>query len=73
MTEAGIDATLYRDLYVALGEKLPKSEDWAIRVYIKAYVSCLWLGGLLMGLGGLMAMFDKRYRKKTKDTSGQES
>ncbi len=73
MTEAGIDATLYRDLYVALGEKLPKSKDWAVRVYIKAYVSCLWLGGLMMGLGGLMAMFDRRYRKKSKEKSGQPS
>ncbi len=73
MTEAGIDATLSRDLYIAMGEQLPKSEDWAIRIYVKAYVSCLWLGGLLMGLGGLIAMFDKRYRKysiiKTEQTA----
>jgi len=71
MTEAGIDATLSRDLYIALGEQLPDSSDWAVRIYVKAYVSCLWLGGLLMGLGGLMAMFDKRYRKNSINQSGQ--
>ena len=64
MTEAGIDATLYRDLYIALGEKLPDSEDWAVRIYVKAFVSCLWLGGLMMGLGALIALLDKRYRHK---------
>ncbi len=66
MTEAGIDANLTRDLYIALGEKLPDSDDWAVRIYIKPYVSCLWLGGFLMGLGGLIAMSDRRYRKKAK-------
>jgi len=71
MTEAGVDATLFRDLYIALGEQLPNSEDWAVRIYVKAYVGCLWLGGLLMGLGGLTAMFDRRYRKKKQNVSGQ--
>lgn len=66
MTEAGIDATLLRDLYVALGEKLPQSDDWAVRIYVKPFISCLWLGGILMGLGGLLAMFDKRYRSRKK-------
>ena len=67
MTEAGIDSTLTRDLYIALGEKLPKSDDWAVRIYVKAYVGCLWLGGLMMGLGGLVSMFDKRYRNKSRN------
>jgi len=66
MTEAGIDSILTRDLYIALGEKLPGSEDWAVRVYVKPYVATLWLGGILMGLGGLIAITDKRYRRKRK-------
>ena len=73
MTEAGIDATLPRDLYIALGEKLPESDDWAVRIYVKPYVTTLWLGGLLMGLGGLIAMFDKRYRKKRKKITAEAS
>ncbi len=73
MTEAGIDATLPRDLYIALGEKLPESDDWAVRIYVKPYVTTLWLGGLLMGLGGLIAMFDKRYRKKRQKITAEAS
>ncbi len=69
MTEAGIDAILSRDLYIALGEKLPNSNDWAVRIYVKAYVMMLWLGGILMGLGGFIAITDKRYRKKVKQAS----
>jgi len=66
MTEAGIDSTITRDLYMALGEKLPDSEDWAGRVYVKPYVATLWLGSILMGLGGLIAISDKRYRTRRK-------
>ena len=62
MTEAGIHANMRRDLYIALGEKLPNSDDWAIRIYVKPFVTWLWLGGFLMGLGGFIAITDKRYR-----------
>ncbi|NOQ64284.1 MAG: heme lyase CcmF/NrfE family subunit [Methyloprofundus sp.] len=64
MTEADIDAGLFRDLYVALGEPLNNGEAWAVRVHYKPYVRWLWLGGILMSLGGLLTVFDKRYRKK---------
>jgi cytochrome c-type biogenesis protein CcmF len=37
----------------------------AIRVHYKPYVRWLWLGGLLMALGGLLTVFDKRYRSKS--------
>jgi cytochrome c-type biogenesis protein CcmF len=64
MTEAGIDANLSRDLYVALGEKLPQTNDWAVRIYVKPFVSSIWFGAFLMGLGGFIAVVDKRYRAK---------
>jgi cytochrome c-type biogenesis protein CcmF len=63
MTEAGIDAGFTRDLYVALGEPLDNGA-WAVRVHVKPYVRWIWLGGLLTGLGGLLAAFDRRYRVK---------
>ncbi len=63
MTEAGIDAGFTRDLYVALGEPL-QDGAWAVRVHVKPYVRWIWLGGLLTGLGGLLAAFDRRYRVK---------
>ena len=65
MTEAGIDSNFTRDLYVSMGEQLEGTNDWAIRVYIKAFVFWLWLGCIMMAAGGLIAMLDKRYRKIT--------
>ncbi len=64
MTEAAIDPSLARDIYIALGEPLQGSEDWAVRIYVKPFVRFIWFGGILMFLGGLLALSDKRYRKK---------
>ncbi len=67
MTEAGIDARLDRDLYASLGE--PLGEDaWSVRLQVKPFVRFIWLGGLLMALGGGIAAFDRRYRKPLKDS-----
>ena len=65
MTEAGIDAGLTRDLFVALGEPLEQGA-WAVRVHIKPFVRWIWLGALMMGFGGFLAAADKRYRMKVK-------
>ncbi|HCJ51524.1 MAG: c-type cytochrome biogenesis protein CcmF [Gallionellaceae bacterium CG1_02_56_997] len=63
LTEAAIQTGLFRDLYVSLGEAIPESEGaWAVRVYIKPFVDWIWAGCLLMGLGGLFAVSDRRYR-----------
>ena len=63
MTEAAIDPSLTRDLYVALGEKLGEGA-WAVRVHVKPFVRCIWLGALMMAFGGFLAVTDKRYRSK---------
>ncbi|WP_444898603.1 heme lyase CcmF/NrfE family subunit [Microbulbifer sp. VAAC004] len=66
MTEAAIDTGLFRDIYVALGEPLDRSNpsgDWAVRLQYKAFVVWIWLGALLMAIGGGIAVADKRYRK----------
>ncbi|MCG7965648.1 MAG: heme lyase CcmF/NrfE family subunit [Candidatus Thiodiazotropha taylori] len=61
MTEASIDWGFTRDLYVSLGEPLGGG-DWSLRLYYKPYVRWIWLGGLLMSLGGILAVTDRRYR-----------
>lgn len=61
MTEAAIDGSLTRDLYVALGEKL-NDDSWALRLYYKPFIRWIWIGGIFMALGGLLCMFDRRYR-----------
>ena len=65
MTEAAIDAGLTRDIYVSLGEPL-EGNAWAVRVYYKPFVDWIWGGCLLMALGGLFAVMDKRYRLRVK-------
>ncbi len=63
MTEAAISAGLLRDLYVSLGEPIPDSKGaWAVRIYIKPFVDWIWAGCFLMGLGGVLAISDRRYR-----------
>ncbi|MGM8909311.1 heme lyase CcmF/NrfE family subunit [Psychrobacter sp. 1U1] len=65
MTEAAIDASLMRDLYVALGEPIAEgSNQWAVRIYVKPLIRWIWLGSIIMALGALMSMFDSRYRIK---------
>jgi len=67
MTEAAISPGLLGDLYVSLGEPIPDSAGaWAVRVYIKPFVDWIWAGTFLMGLGGVLAVSDRRYRMRRK-------
>lgn len=68
MTEAAINTTLGRDLYVSLGEDLGDG-SWSVRLYLKSFVACIWLGGFLMALGGLVATADRRYRRPIKSNA----
>ena len=68
MTEAGIQAGLLADTYVSLGEPLADGA-WAVRLHYKPLVRWVWLGALLMALGGIIAIFDRRYRSlRVRDT-----
>jgi cytochrome c-type biogenesis protein CcmF len=62
MTEAGIDAGLTRDLFIALGEPLEGGQAWSIRIQTKPFIRWIWLGTIFMALGGLLAALDRRYR-----------
>jgi cytochrome c-type biogenesis protein CcmF len=65
MTEAAIDPSLMRDIYVALGEVLNAGkQEWAVRVYHKPFIRFIWLGALLMGLGGVLGAFERRLRQR---------
>ena len=61
MTEAAIDAGLFRDLYVSMGEQI-NQQTWIVRVQHKPLIAWIWGGCLLMALGGLVAASDRRYR-----------
>ena len=71
MTEAAIDASLWRDLYIALGEPIGE-QAWAVRLQYKPMVRWLWLGALMIGLGALVTAFDRRYRSQRSSVSATE-
>ncbi|MDP4031513.1 MAG: heme lyase CcmF/NrfE family subunit [Pseudorhodobacter sp.] len=60
-TEAGIDYGLLRDIYLVIGD--PQDDGgWAVRSYVKPFANWLWGGALIMALGGLLSLSDRRYR-----------
>jgi len=64
MTEAGIDAGWSRDLFVAMGE--PLGEDaWSVRIQYRPMIRFIWFGCIVMALGGLIAVSDPRYRRRS--------
>jgi len=64
MTEAAIDAGITRDLFVALGEPIGNDDSWSVRIYHKPYIRWIWLGAVVMAIGGLLAACDRRYRRQ---------
>ena len=60
-TEAAIDRGLARDLYVALGDA-QAAGGWAVRTYVKPLANWIWIGALVMALGGVISLTDRRYR-----------
>ncbi|MDO9226408.1 MAG: heme lyase CcmF/NrfE family subunit [Pseudomonadota bacterium] len=70
MTEAAIHPNFFRDVYVALGEPLDEqAQTWAVRLFHKPFINWLWLGALLMVIGGFLAASDRRYRIGVKTTA----
>jgi cytochrome c-type biogenesis protein CcmF len=72
MTEVALDVSLFRDLYVAMGEALT-DDAWAMRVHLKPFVRWIWLGSLMMAFGAILAVADKRYRKLIKPVTEPQS
>ena len=61
MTEAGIEVGAARDLFAALGDDLGQGR-WSVRLQYKPLIRYIWLGAILIALGGVAAAFDRRYR-----------
>ena len=75
MTEAAIDSGFLRDVYVSLGEAIDRDRPdaaWAVRVYYKPFVDWIWGGCVLMALGGVLALADRRYRIKSRVAASPE-
>ncbi|MBP9183220.1 MAG: heme lyase CcmF/NrfE family subunit, partial [Fuscovulum sp.] len=60
-TEAAIDYGPLRDIYLVIGDP-QEGGGWAVRGYVKPFANWLWGGALMMALGGLLSLSDRRYR-----------
>jgi cytochrome c-type biogenesis protein CcmF len=63
MTEAGLEVDWNRDLFVAMGEDLGNG-SWSLRLQYKPMVRFIWLGAVIMALGGLLAITDRRFLRQ---------
>ncbi|MDH3664529.1 MAG: heme lyase CcmF/NrfE family subunit, partial [Alphaproteobacteria bacterium] len=65
-SEAGIDTTLFRDLYVVLADP-PEGQSaaetgYTMRLYMNPLVTWIWGGVALMGVAGAVSLTDRRHR-----------
>ncbi|MBF9029702.1 heme lyase CcmF/NrfE family subunit [Rhodobacterales bacterium HKCCE3408] len=60
-TEAAIENGILRDLYVVIGDPQDNG-GWTLRVWIKPFANWIWGGAIIMALGGLLSLGDRRYR-----------
>ena len=59
--QAAIRPGFIHDLYVVLGEPINHAKtQWEVRVYCKPFVRWIWGGGVLMLLGGLFSIWERR-------------
>ena len=60
-TEAAIEPTLLGDLYIVIGDK-NKDGSYITRIYFNPLVPWMWFGAILMVLGSIVSLTDRRYR-----------
>ena len=60
-TEAAIDYRMARDVYVVIGDQ-QNTGGWTVRTYIKPFANWIWTGCIMMALGGLLSLSDRRFR-----------
>lgn len=64
LSQAAIDSSWTRDVFLALGEPLdPEGRAWTIRLQIKPFMDWIWVGTLLMALGAGLSLMDRRFRQ----------
>jgi cytochrome c-type biogenesis protein CcmF len=60
-TEAAIHSGFWRDIYVVIGDPQDNG-GYAVRTFIKPFANWIWAGAIIMALGGLLSLSDRRYR-----------
>ena len=64
MTEAGIEANLFRDLFIAVGEDIGGG-SWSMHLQYKPLLRLIWYGPIVMMLGGLIRVFLSKRNEET--------
>ncbi|MEO5972698.1 MAG: cytochrome c-type biogenesis CcmF C-terminal domain-containing protein, partial [Sphingomicrobium sp.] len=59
--EAAIETLWNGQLYAVLG-KPDGTGRWQLRLWWKPFVTLIWFGGVLIALGGLLALFGRAWR-----------
>jgi cytochrome c-type biogenesis protein CcmF len=67
-SQAAISVNWARDLFVAMGNPLGAGA-WSMRIQYKPLVRYIWLGAIIMAVGGIVAATDRRYRSRIRATS----
>ena len=60
-TEAAIDNGILRDVYVVIGDP-QAGGGWAVRTFVKPLANWIWAGCIIMSIGGILSLTDRRYR-----------
>ncbi|MEO6114211.1 MAG: cytochrome c-type biogenesis CcmF C-terminal domain-containing protein, partial [Sphingomicrobium sp.] len=61
--EAAIDTSWDGQLYVVIGEQGADGR-WQLRAWWKPFVTLIWLGGILIALGGTLSLFGRWWRQR---------
>jgi cytochrome c-type biogenesis protein CcmF len=65
-TEAAIRSRLSGDLYAVLGDG-NETIGWTLRIYQNTFIGFIWIGALIMALGGALAMLGGRRSEQTNE------
>ena len=61
-SEPAIMSGIFSDLYIVLGESRDNSDSYALRIYYSPFISWIWFGILLMAIGGVLSLSDRKHR-----------
>ncbi len=61
-TEAGIHTRWFSQLYISLGDPADDGSSTVVRIWYKPFITLIWIGSVLMALGGVISLADRRLR-----------
>lgn len=67
VTESSIDSTLWRDVYVVIGEKI--GDRYTVHAYVNPLVMFIWIGAGIIVLGVLWSLSQRIRQRTTEEAS----